>query len=301
VIWHFFEVWVLMLVAFAVGCPVGALSYDLLAKTPLGRFQEALGDRVGDVVDGVKSRLGLGPVWRPEYRRIVEQPETVLSPYRPIEPPASPRHVPEPAEWQPPRLIAADSEGFDGANGEIEDMPAAEIESDIQPPIGSLPALPAPEGMLPKRPAALVAPRNGVPDDLQRIAGIGERNERRLNELGIYHFGQIAAWTPAEILWVAQQLAFPDRIERDDWVGQATILASGGETGFVKSADRRRARRLLLRDTLLAEPGDGAHAENDAGGEMVADLEEAVTADDVAADEPGEDEAPGYAVERDPG
>ncbi len=93
------------------------------------------------------------------------------------------------------------------------------------------------------RPMALAAPRNGVPDDLQRIRGIGRRIEQRLNALGIYHFGQIAAWTPAEMRWVAQQLAFPDRIDRDDWTGQAIVLAAGGNTGFVKSANRRRTRR----------------------------------------------------------
>ena len=72
---------------------------------------------------------------------------------------------------------------------------------------------------------------------------MGERNEELLNSLGIFHFGQIAAWTPGEVRWVGAYLAFPERIERDDWVGQATILASGGDTGFVKAADRRRARR----------------------------------------------------------
>ena len=90
------------------------------------------------------------------------------------------------------------------------------------------------------RPVALAAPRNSVPDDLQRIRGIGRRIEQRLNALGIFHFGQIAAWTPAEMRWMAQQLAFPERIEWDDWIGQAIILAAGGDTGFVKSADRRR-------------------------------------------------------------
>src|SRR5262249_22016056 len=85
------------------------------------------------------------------------------------------------------------------------------------------------------RPAGLPAPRNGVADDLQRIRGIGRRNEELLNSLGIFHFGQIAAWTPAEARWVAAFLAFPERIERDDWIGQATILASGGQTGYVKS------------------------------------------------------------------
>ena len=76
------------------------------------------------------------------------------------------------------------------------------------------------------RPLTLPGPRNGVPDNLQRIRGIGQKNEELLNSLGIYHFGQIAAWTPAEARWVASHLAFPERIERDDWVGQAIILAT---------------------------------------------------------------------------
>jgi predicted flap endonuclease-1-like 5' DNA nuclease len=99
----------------------------------------------------------------------------------------------------------------------------------------------------------LAEPRNGVPDNLQRIRGIGERNEVRLNELGVFHFSQIAAWTPAEIRWIGRQLSFPERIEGDDWVGQAIVLASGGETGFTKSADRRRARRRGEREVGPSE------------------------------------------------
>src|SRR5690606_6572015 len=72
--------------------------------------------------------------------------------------------------------------------------------------------------------------------------------ERLLNELGIFHFGQIAAWTPGEVAWIGQYLAFPDRIAKDDWVGQATLLAMGAETGFQKSAERRRERRRPQRE-----------------------------------------------------
>jgi predicted flap endonuclease-1-like 5' DNA nuclease len=108
-----------------------------------------------------------------------------------------------------------------------------------------------------RRPASLLQPRNGVPDNLQRIRGIGERNEVRLNELGIFHFSQIAAWTPAEARWIGEKLAFPERIVDDDWVGQAIVLASGGETGFTKSAERRRARRRSAREAdREPEPGD---------------------------------------------
>ncbi len=87
-----------------------------------------------------------------------------------------------------------------------------------------------------RRPAGLVAAKQAGPDDLKLIKGIGRQNEDRLQALGIWHFEQIAAWTPENVEWVGSYLAFPGRIEREDWVGQAKTLAAGGETDFAKRA-----------------------------------------------------------------
>ena len=38
-------------------------------------------------------------------------------------------------------------------------------------------------------------------DALKRIKGIGPKNEDALNELGIYTFKQIAAWTAENVDW----------------------------------------------------------------------------------------------------
>ena len=76
------------------------------------------------------------------------------------------------------------------------------------------------------RPKGLAAARDDRPDDLTRIKGIGQVNNRRLNDLGIYHFDQIAAWTPQEVAWVGAYLAFPGRIDREHWVSQAAELAA---------------------------------------------------------------------------
>ena len=81
------------------------------------------------------------------------------------------------------------------------------------------------------RPAALEAALAGQPDALTRIKGIGPGNERRLHDLGIYHFDQIAAWTRAEVAWVGTYLAFPGRIDREDWVGQAKALGGAAAPG----------------------------------------------------------------------
>jgi branched-chain amino acid transport system ATP-binding protein len=79
------------------------------------------------------------------------------------------------------------------------------------------------------KPQGLPEPRGGAADDLTKIKGIGPQNEIRLNELGIWHFDQITAWTPAEIEWVGDHLAFPGCIEREDWVGQASVLKDRGK------------------------------------------------------------------------
>ncbi|WP_353644298.1 ATP-binding cassette domain-containing protein [Mesorhizobium sp. WSM2239] len=71
----------------------------------------------------------------------------------------------------------------------------------------------------------LPAPRGGVADRLVLIKGIGPVNEKKLNEHGIFHFDQIAAWKKADIEAVEAYLAFDGRIAREDWVGQARKLA----------------------------------------------------------------------------
>jgi predicted flap endonuclease-1-like 5' DNA nuclease len=83
-----------------------------------------------------------------------------------------------------------------------------------------------------KRPAGFAAARGGKADDLKLIRGIGKQNEGRLHGLGIWHFDQIAAWSAQESLWVGSYLAFPGRIEREEWIKQAKVLATGKATEF---------------------------------------------------------------------
>ena len=252
-IWHFFEVWVLMLAAFAVGCPVGATTYKLIARSPLSDLQDDVADAIGDVVDGIKSRLGIGPVWRPEYRRIVERHGADDRQDYAVH--VEDRQERLPAAGAMPMITDQSVRSHDDGIGDLD---AADL-----PALGEAGETADDEDAAMARPVGLATPRNGVPDDLQRIRGIGRRIEQRLNALGIYHFGQIAAWTPAEMRWMAQQLAFPDRIEWDDWIGQAIILAAGGDTGFVKSADRRRQRRRLKAFEDMVERGNQATGEID--------------------------------------
>lgn len=78
-------------------------------------------------------------------------------------------------------------------------------------------------------------------DDLKRIRGIGVLIEKKLNSLGITSFEQIANWSNSEIDRLSQVLDFKGRIERENWVEQARILASGGHTEFSRRLDQDRS------------------------------------------------------------
>lgn len=85
-------------------------------------------------------------------------------------------------------------------------------------------------------PKFLDAP-NGEPDDLKKILGIGSVLEEKLNDMGIYHFSQIAEFTEDDIANINTHLNFPGRIERDEWIPQAKELMQGGEGRTLKYLD----------------------------------------------------------------
>ena len=100
---------------------------------------------------------------------------------------------------------------LDGLQRRAHDRPAAASASNV--PVRTE----TPRGLLAERPAQS--------DRLQAISGIGPVLERVLNELGIYRFGQLARLTPDNIEWLASRIDwFPQRIQREDWVGQARRL-----------------------------------------------------------------------------
>ncbi len=74
-----------------------------------------------------------------------------------------------------------------------------------------------------RQPRAMNKPRK--PDDLKTISGVGPKLETVLNGLGVWTFGQIAAWGREEVAWMDDYLGFRGRIGRDDWIGQAKALA----------------------------------------------------------------------------
>ena len=67
----------------------------------------------------------------------------------------------------------------------------------------------------------------GDKDDLKKIAGVGPKLEGELNALGITKFEQIADFSQEDIARVDERLTFKGRIERDNWIEQASELAKG--------------------------------------------------------------------------
>ena len=123
---------------------------------------------------------------------------------------------------------------------EEQEDPAAE-EARIAAAIADLPSDASVEdkaNAAGSKPNLLDGPRNGEADDLKRIKGVGKVIEGKLNNLGIYHFDQIAKWSRKEVNWVTTFLSFKGRVDRENWIEQAKLLASGEETEFSKKVDK---------------------------------------------------------------
>ncbi|MBO9450249.1 NADH-quinone oxidoreductase subunit NuoE [Tropicibacter sp. R16_0] len=119
----------------------------------------------------------------------------------------------------------------------LKDAKAPATEKPKAKPAPKKAAEPEAEAEAGDKPATLDAARDGKADDLKMIKGVGPKLEGVLNDIGIFHYDQIAAWTEAEVAWADQNLVgFKGRVSRDDWVAQAKLLATGEETEFAKRA-----------------------------------------------------------------
>lgn len=80
----------------------------------------------------------------------------------------------------------------------------------------------------PQRPMSLDGPMAHPADDLTLIGGIGPKIQEVLNSLGIWHYDQIAEWTPENVAWIDDYLNFNGRVSREGWVEQAAVLVGEG-------------------------------------------------------------------------
>jgi small subunit ribosomal protein S2 len=111
-------------------------------------------------------------------------------------------------------------DGISRAHGEAGiDIGAAET-----PIMEDLPAAPAGSGEMGFEP--LPGPR-GVADDLKKLSGVSPTIESKLNELGIFHYWQIAALGPDAAHQVGETVGLPGRVER--WIAKAKELSAEAE------------------------------------------------------------------------
>lgn len=117
-------------------------------------------------------------------------------------------------------------------------MPAKAPVSGTEPRAEAEKPAPAKTESKPAKPAAKKKTDAAPSDDLMRIKGIGPKLNDWLHENGVTRYAQIAEWDAATVADYAHRLGrMGNRIEADDWVGQAKLLAAGGETEFSHRVD----------------------------------------------------------------
>lgn len=92
------------------------------------------------------------------------------------------------------------------------------------------------------KPQAAADATDADADDLTRIRGVGPMLSTWLAGYGVTRFAQIAAWDDADIARFAGMMGrMGHRIRGEDWVGQARMLAAGGETAHSHASDSGEA------------------------------------------------------------
>ncbi len=217
---------------------LGACANAPMAQIGKDYYEDLTAARLGEIIDALAS--GTVPTPGPQNGRYAAEPASGLTSLKGFEA----DRLPQNASVALAEAIGDTVKRIDGTEVPLiapwaggpgrpaAPEPVAEAPPQATPPTPS--EAPASPGT---RPAALEAAREGKADDLKLIKGVGPKLEALLNSLGFYHFDQIAAWTGEEVAWVDENLeGFKGRVSRDDWVEQAKILATGGETAFSKRA-----------------------------------------------------------------
>ena len=81
----------------------------------------------------------------------------------------------------------------------------------------------------------------GNPDNLKLIKGLEANDEKRLNEIGVIKFEQLANFSDEEIALVDDYLKLGGRLEREDWPGQALKLMAETTADEVPAAEEEVA------------------------------------------------------------
>ncbi|MFN0217512.1 MAG: hypothetical protein ACKVP4_01725 [Hyphomicrobium sp.] len=150
----------------------------------------------------------------------------------------------------------------------------------------------------PARQPSVTAPSDLISggDDLQRIRAIDAETEQALKREGVTKLEAIARWTAEDVELYDEELKLQGRIDKEQWVEQAQILAKGGETYY--SRNRAAAARAAAATTMQrsSEPSpaveDRTAADDGDDGERSDEDEPAAPIEEPAAQEPETDSQP---------
>jgi large subunit ribosomal protein L19 len=100
----------------------------------------------------------------------------------------------------------------------------------------------------------------GEPDDLKLIPGVSADLEKKLNELGLIRFEQIANLSDDEIGWLDEKLSLKGAIEHDDWVAKSVALMAETTAGEVPAEQEEEAEGAGKTEAKAAKAQKGEKA-----------------------------------------
>ena len=160
-------------------------------------------------------------IFRPKQRVTLSRDETPVRPHMQAPAAAPPMQSGPTPDPLPLRPTAARDDSDGGGEGEDVGDEIAAAASDV---VGEIIGTDVHSNL----PGS-----HGVPDDLQRMKGVGPKLAGLLTSQGYTRFEQIAALTPGEVERLDAQLgAFRGRLARDRIIEQAAFLALGDEVGY---------------------------------------------------------------------
>lgn len=189
------QMFLYLLGAFALGVLLGWILWGYLRS--LATTLEVANAKLQADTDRLRGELDTCRAACADLERRMRKPE-------PVEPPVN---IPQPQAVEPPDLVA------------VPDIEPQTLASRPKASKGKKQPLPV---------------ETAIPDDLRRIIGIGPVNEKKLHDIGVTSFAQIADWTSADIDRVERVLEFDGRIDRERWIEQAALLAAGDEEEFAR-------------------------------------------------------------------
>lgn len=243
---HAAELWLALAICFTFGCVFGSLVNRGIALTGAGVLQARIVGAIDVVIRVVEWRI---LPWR--NRTPFELPRVV-----PVPPPNF-SHLPDELNLLP--LPAALPEP--GPALDVTPVPQNDPQRETSISPAKLAEAFERADRSGVRPLPLSGPRHGVADDLAAIKGLGKRHAARLTAAGIYHFSQIAAWTPQEIAWATAFLDSGEAILAKDWVGQATRFAGADDPTEAAKPRRKPPRPRSKRGKARKEAQHTGEAE----------------------------------------